>query len=85
MPSKTLPELVANAVQAGLDPTTPAVAVERATRTDERVVAAAIADLPGRLAAEALSGPVIVIIGGALADYVAAAARGEPESRQLRA
>jgi uroporphyrin-III C-methyltransferase / precorrin-2 dehydrogenase / sirohydrochlorin ferrochelatase len=85
MPSKTLPELVANAVQAGLDPTTPAVAVERATRADERVIAAAIADLPGRLAAEALSGPVIVIIGGALADYVAAAARGEPESRQLRA
>jgi len=46
MPSKTLPELVANAVQAGLDPATPAVAVERATRADERVIAATIADLP---------------------------------------
>jgi len=32
-----------------------------------------------------LTGPVIVMIGRALADYVAAAARGEPESRQLRA
>jgi uroporphyrin-III C-methyltransferase/precorrin-2 dehydrogenase/sirohydrochlorin ferrochelatase len=85
MPTKTLPELVANAVQAGLDPATPAVAVERATRADERVIAATIADLPGRLAAEALSGPVIVMIGRALADYVAAAARGEPKSRQLRA
>jgi uroporphyrin-III C-methyltransferase/precorrin-2 dehydrogenase/sirohydrochlorin ferrochelatase len=85
MPTKTLPELVANAVQAGLDPATPAVAIERATRADERVIAATIADLPARLAAEALSGPVIVMIGRALADYVAAAARGELESRQLRA
>ena len=85
MPTKTLPELVANVVQAGLDPATPAVAVERATRADERVIAATIADLPARLAAEALTGPVIVMIGRALADYVAAAARGEPKSRQLRA
>ena len=85
MPTKTLPELVANAVQAGLDPATPAVAVERATRADERVIAATIADLPARLAAEALSGPVIVMIGRTLAGYVAAAARGEPENCQLRA
>src|SRR5580692_394689 len=85
MPTKTLPELVANAVQAGLDPATPAVAVERATRADERVIAATIADLPARLAAEALTGPVVVMIGRALADYIAAAARGEPKSRQLRA
>jgi uroporphyrin-III C-methyltransferase/precorrin-2 dehydrogenase/sirohydrochlorin ferrochelatase len=85
MPSKTLPELVVNAVQAGLDPATPAVAVERATRADQRVIAATIADLPARLAAEALSGPVVVMIGRALADYVAVAARGEPENRQLRA
>jgi len=85
MPTKTLRELVANAVQAGLDPATPAVAVERATRADERVIAATIVDLPARLAAEALTGPVIVMIGRALADYVAAAARSEPENRQLRA
>ena len=85
MPTKTLPELVANAVQAGLDPATPAVAVERATRADERVIAATIAELPARLAAEAPSGPVVVIIGRALADYLAAAARGETENRQLRA
>jgi uroporphyrin-III C-methyltransferase/precorrin-2 dehydrogenase/sirohydrochlorin ferrochelatase len=85
MPTKTLPELVANAVQAGLDPATPAVAVERATRADERVIATTIADLPARLAAEAPSGPVVVLIGRALADYVAAAARGVPENRQLRA
>ena len=38
-------------MQAGLDPQTPAVAVERATRPDEHIVAATIADLPARLAA----------------------------------
>jgi uroporphyrin-III C-methyltransferase/precorrin-2 dehydrogenase/sirohydrochlorin ferrochelatase len=85
MPTKTLPELVANAVQAGLDPATPAVAVERATRSDERVFAATIADLPARLAAGALTGPLIVMIGRALSDYVAATARGEPKGRQRRA
>jgi uroporphyrin-III C-methyltransferase/precorrin-2 dehydrogenase/sirohydrochlorin ferrochelatase len=74
MPGKTLPELVAKAVQAGLDPATPAVAVERATRADERVIAATIAELPARLAAEALSGPVVVMIGRAFADYVEASA-----------
>ena len=37
MPVKTLPELVAQRRrEAGLDPATPAVAVERATRADER-------------------------------------------------
>jgi uroporphyrin-III C-methyltransferase / precorrin-2 dehydrogenase / sirohydrochlorin ferrochelatase len=75
MPTKTLPELVANAVQAGLDPATPAVAVEHATRADERVIAATIADLPAQLAAEAPSGPVIVMIGRAFADYVEAASQ----------
>src|SRR5580704_12684022 len=77
MPAKTLPELVAKAVGAGLDPATPAVAVERATRPDERVIAASIAELRRRLAAEPPSGPVIVMIGRAFAEYVeAAVARG---------
>jgi uroporphyrin-III C-methyltransferase/precorrin-2 dehydrogenase/sirohydrochlorin ferrochelatase len=77
MPARTLPELVAKAVGAGLDPATPAVAVERATRPDERVIATSIADLWRRLAAEPPSGPVIVMIGRAFAEYVeAAVARG---------
>jgi uroporphyrin-III C-methyltransferase/precorrin-2 dehydrogenase/sirohydrochlorin ferrochelatase len=74
MPVKTLPQLVATARQAGLDPSTPAVAIERATRSDERVIAATIADLPVRLAAEPPSGPVVVMIGRAFAEYVEAAA-----------
>ena len=91
MPTKTLPELAANAVKAGLDPATPAVAVEQATRPDERVIAATIADLPARLAAAATSGPVVVMIGRVFADYVEAAATNkaathdESKSRQARA
>ncbi len=73
MPVKTLPQLVATATARGLDPATPAVAVERATRPDERVVASTIADLPARLAAEPPSGPVVVMIGHAFAEYVDAA------------
>jgi uroporphyrin-III C-methyltransferase/precorrin-2 dehydrogenase/sirohydrochlorin ferrochelatase len=73
MPIKTLPELVASAVGAGLDPATPAVAVERATRADERVTAATIGDLPAKLAAAPPSGPVVVMIGRVFAEYVAAA------------
>jgi uroporphyrin-III C-methyltransferase / precorrin-2 dehydrogenase / sirohydrochlorin ferrochelatase len=85
MPTRTLSELVAKALKAGLDPATPAVAVERATRPEERVIATTIADLPARLTAEAPSGPVVVMIGRAFADYVEAAASGKPDNRQARA
>jgi uroporphyrin-III C-methyltransferase / precorrin-2 dehydrogenase / sirohydrochlorin ferrochelatase len=77
MPAKTLPELVTAAVQAGLDPATPAVAVERATRADERIIGATIADLPARLAAEPPSGPVVVMIGRVFADQVKTVAERE--------
>ncbi len=77
MPVKTLPELVVRAVGAGLDPQTPAVAVERATRPDERIIAATIADLPARLASEPTSGPVVVMIGRVLAEYVESAGTKE--------
>jgi uroporphyrin-III C-methyltransferase/precorrin-2 dehydrogenase/sirohydrochlorin ferrochelatase len=63
MPSKTLPNLVQAALKAGLEPKTPAVAVASVTRAEERVIAASIADLPARLAAEPPSGPVVVMIG----------------------
>jgi uroporphyrin-III C-methyltransferase/precorrin-2 dehydrogenase/sirohydrochlorin ferrochelatase len=72
MPTRTLSELVAKALAAGLDAATPAVAVERATRPDERVIGAAIADLPARLASAPPSGPLLVMIGRAFTDYVQA-------------
>jgi uroporphyrin-III C-methyltransferase / precorrin-2 dehydrogenase / sirohydrochlorin ferrochelatase len=93
MPAKTLPDLVANALAAGLDATTPAVAIERATRADERVTATTIADLPSRLAAEPPTGPVVVMIGHTFAEYVSgsasadisAATRGDAPSHKARA
>ena len=80
MPIKTLPELVATAVRAGLDPATPAVAVERATRADERVIAGTVGDLPAQLAAAPPTGPVIVMIGRVFAHYAAAAGENAPEA-----
>jgi uroporphyrin-III C-methyltransferase / precorrin-2 dehydrogenase / sirohydrochlorin ferrochelatase len=81
MPTRTLPELVTCAVQAGLDPATPALAVEQATRADERVIAATIADLPARLAAEPPSGPVVVMIGRVFAEHIAAGHIANDEPR----
>jgi uroporphyrin-III C-methyltransferase/precorrin-2 dehydrogenase/sirohydrochlorin ferrochelatase len=71
MPMKTLSGLVAKAIAAGLDPATPAIAVARATRPDEAIIAAPVAELPARLSAEAPSGPVLVLIGHVLAERAA--------------
>lgn len=85
MPTKTLSDLVAHAVEAGLDPATPAIAVERATRPDERIVAGTVADLPAQLAAQAPSGPVIVMIGRTFAQYAGYAAEiAEPHFSRAR-
>ncbi len=63
MPVRTLGALVARALAEGLDPATPAAAIARATRPDQQVVAAPIAELPALLAQAALPGPVLVMIG----------------------
>ena len=78
MPTRTLPDLVAKALDAGLDPATPAVAVAHATRPDERVISGEIAKLPALLAAEAAMGPVVVMIGQVFSDYAADNALAEP-------
>jgi uroporphyrin-III C-methyltransferase/precorrin-2 dehydrogenase/sirohydrochlorin ferrochelatase len=68
MPVRTLAALVAKATAEGLDPQTPALAIARATRPDQAVVAAPIGDLPARLAQANLPGPVLVMIGHALGE-----------------
>jgi uroporphyrin-III C-methyltransferase/precorrin-2 dehydrogenase/sirohydrochlorin ferrochelatase len=75
MPVMTLPALVAKACAAGLDPTTPAVAISYVTRADERMIAASIAELPAALARAAPGGPVIVMIGSVFAGQAEEAAR----------
>src|SRR6516165_5463183 len=63
MPVKTHAAFAAAAIAAGLDRATPAVAVINATRLDETVIAATLEDLPHRLAATAVPGPAVVMIG----------------------
>jgi uroporphyrin-III C-methyltransferase len=51
----------------GRAPDTPAVAVENAGRADTRLIGASLADLPTALAAAAPEGPVVLVIGEAVA------------------
>jgi uroporphyrin-III C-methyltransferase / precorrin-2 dehydrogenase / sirohydrochlorin ferrochelatase len=74
MPARTLAELAATGIANGLDPATPAVAIVKATRPGEAVVAAPIRDLPGRLA-ELPPGPVLVMIGKVFAEVDAVSAQ----------
>jgi uroporphyrin-III C-methyltransferase/precorrin-2 dehydrogenase/sirohydrochlorin ferrochelatase len=63
MPVRTLAALAEKAIAAGLDPQTPALAVARATRADQQVIAAPIGKLPAKLAEANLPGPLLVILG----------------------
>ncbi|MDD3838772.1 MAG: SAM-dependent methyltransferase, partial [Phenylobacterium sp.] len=64
-------------IGAGRAPDTPAVAVENAGRADARLIGASLADLPAALAAAAPEGPVVLVIGEAVAQARAAGA-GQP-------
>ena len=56
MPTRTLAALAEKAIAEGLDPRTPAMAISRATRPDQAVVTASIAELPEQLAQAGLPG-----------------------------
>lgn len=82
MPRATLSAFRDQALAAGLDPATPAVAMLAATRDDEARVVATIADLPDRLGELPAKGPVLVMVGHALGTALAQAL---PVDRQLSA
>jgi siroheme synthase len=63
MAKKTISELAARAIAQGLAPHTPAIAVASATRPEQTIIAGTVADIGTKLAANALSGPVLVFIG----------------------
>lgn len=63
MPTRTLAVLVEKAIEQGLDPATPAVAIARATRPDQMVIANQIGKLPVELLQAAPDGPVLVMVG----------------------
>jgi uroporphyrin-III C-methyltransferase/precorrin-2 dehydrogenase/sirohydrochlorin ferrochelatase len=82
MPVKTHAAFAAAAIAAGLDRATPAVAVVNATRPDETVITSTIAALPDRLAAAAVSGPAVVMIGQVFGSTAAAGVRSAPSASQ---
>lgn len=63
----TLPTLSSDLIRAGLNPGTPAVAVERGTTADCRAVHAPLAALPTAVAAAGLQSPTLLVIGDVVA------------------
>jgi uroporphyrin-III C-methyltransferase / precorrin-2 dehydrogenase / sirohydrochlorin ferrochelatase len=63
MPTKTLAVLIAKAIAKGLDPTTPAVAIACATRSNQTSIFASVSKLPMQIERASLPGPVLVLIG----------------------
>src|SRR5215470_10846345 len=73
MPKRTLAELATTAMANGLSPDTPAIAVASATRPEEQVIPATVATIAARVADVAPDGPVLIMIGRALASALQAA------------
>jgi uroporphyrin-III C-methyltransferase/precorrin-2 dehydrogenase/sirohydrochlorin ferrochelatase len=84
MGKAVLGEFADNLIRAGIDPSTPAVIVENATRAQERVFRSTVDGMAAIVAAEPLDGPCVMLIGAALAEvedaqtsHVAEAARSQ--------
>ena len=58
-----LRDIVARLVAAGRDPGTPAAVISRGTMPDQRVVTAALADLPEAADAADLTSPALLVVG----------------------
>ncbi len=71
MGMRRLGAIVAALLAAGLDPETPAAAIEAATRPGERHLRAPLARLPDAVQAASLGAPAIVVIGSVAALGVA--------------
>ena len=66
MPGRTLAAFRDEAIAAGLDPATPALAMRNATRPDAAEVVGTITNLPELLGSLPSEGPVLVMIGKVL-------------------
>jgi len=63
MGARTLPRLAERLAAAGLPPDTPAVAVENATRPDERTCRGTLSTIAAQVAASGFAGPTLVVVG----------------------
>lgn len=59
----SLPKIAAKLIAQGMDPTTPALLVEKATLPEQREIQASIKDLPQAVAKARVQGPTVIIIG----------------------
>jgi siroheme synthase len=73
MGAQTFGGFAAHLVESGLAPATPAIAIENASRLDERVIHGTVGSLPALLRAQVGDGPVLVLAGEALAENTEAA------------
>lgn len=80
MASRTLPKVAAQLIAAGMDPATPAVAVENASKPNQRHLSGAIGEMPARLVAQEFGGPTLVIIGAVAAMAADSSASKEEEA-----
>lgn len=74
MGAKTLPGLAAHFIEAGMTPNMPALAVENASFLGQQVFRGSIATLPQMVGQAVPTGPVLLLIGEALAEPEAAEA-----------
>jgi len=70
MASRTLRLLAERLMAAGMAGTTPAVAIENASRADERRLFGSLAELPETLAAAGFDGPTLVLIGAVVGLHI---------------
>ena len=78
MPKRALAALAATAQAHGLPADTPAIAVAAATRPEQEVIAATIADIASKLDEATPGQPVLVMIGRALAQSAQAQVTSRP-------
>ncbi len=78
MPKRALAALAATAQAHGLPADTPAIAVAAATRPEQEVIAATIADIASKLDEATPGQPVLVMIGRALAQAAQAQVTSRP-------
>ncbi|MEA1652724.1 uroporphyrinogen-III C-methyltransferase [Nitrospirillum sp. BR 11164] len=67
MGGRTLAQVTQRLLAAGLDPATPAIAIENATLEAERRLPGTVADIAARVAAAAVMGPTLVLVGRVVA------------------
>jgi uroporphyrinogen III methyltransferase/synthase len=60
---KALPEIVAELIAAGRDPSSPAAAIHEGTSKHQRVVEATLRTLPREVRKEGLGAPAVIVIG----------------------